>query len=52
MTKQEIDVLIDKWTDYALDKDRQSDVKSAIRYALEEYSMMLNDDADCGCYRN
>jgi hypothetical protein len=44
MKKQEIDELIEKWTAYALDEGRRSDIKSAIRHALEEYSIMRADE--------
>ncbi|MFP4019108.1 MAG: hypothetical protein ACLFUH_07650 [Bacteroidales bacterium] len=42
MDKEAIDQLIEKWAQYALDEGRKADIKSAIRYALEEYSMQLS----------
>jgi len=46
MENNDIEKLIEKWTQYALDESRRSDiksdVKSAIRYAIEEYSLMGN----------
>lgn len=43
MENNDIEKLIEKWTQYALDEGRGSDVRSAIKYAIEEYSSMCEN---------